>query len=359
MVVDSTDNTEVLFQRKLPNPILALCPFPWISKWFQAKFRPKQFLNEPNNQARKATLVMDGLYYGEAPRIHNQHLYVSDFFGRCVYKIDIETNKQVDKFTFDDDVSGLGWLPDGRMLVSSMVERKVLCFDEETKSCEVYADLSKVTAYKLNDLVVDELGNAYVGSYGFDVEKLTTAQTTTLIRVDTERKIHVESTGMFFPNGSVLTVDGKTLLIHETMSCQVTAFDRDVETGELSNRRIWTKPGALLDGCCLDAEGYLWSAIVQVGAYDTSGCMIRHNEDGIDDILGFNHHGLDGKCVACVLGTLSNGDHILYIVEANTTKESVMKKKKYGTANSRIKAIKVDVGPAKIKEDGRYNAGFW
>ena len=349
---NETDKRE-LFHRKRVDYFMALFPIAWLIRWL------KNYFSRPAPDEKKAFLVMGGLSYAEAPRIHDNHLYVSIMHENCVFKFDIETNKMVKRIDFDDKVSGLGWLPNGKMLVVAMTKLKILCYDESTDVCEDYADLSDVTRLRANDMVVDDLGNAYVGNFGFDfTDHLFSSCTTTLVRVDPDRKVHVESTGLFFPNGMVISADGKQLLVNETMSARVSAFDRDVATGVLSNRRVFSEIGSPVDGCCLDAEGCYWTAVPQCGAHKTSGCFARVNPSGeVIETIGFGHNGLRGCGIACVLGTLSDGKHVLYMVEAETADEELIHAR-YGNSNSRLKAMYVDVGPARRPDNPRYNAGY-
>jgi sugar lactone lactonase YvrE len=135
----------------------------------------------------------------------------------------------------------------------------------------------------------------------------------------------------------------------------ILAFDRDPETGTLSNRRIWANIGTLVDGCCLDAEGCLWVAIPQVGAYKTCGCVIRVNSKGETiERYGFNRNGLKSCSIACALATKRDGTHWLYVMEAETVDEVPRLKQK----NSRIKAIQVSVGPAINTNCARYCGGY-
>ena len=84
-------------------------------------------------------------------------------FARMLYKIDIETLSVVKKVVFDDLISGLGWMPSGKMLISSMNDRRIVQFDEESgETCE-HADVKELTKYRVNDMVVDFNGNAFIG----------------------------------------------------------------------------------------------------------------------------------------------------------------------------------------------------
>lgn len=337
-----------LFEPKWLNVSMVLFPFEWIYEWMKHKFYGSE-------STKKATLVLDGLHFAEGPRIHQNHLYFSDMHANCVYKIDIETNQVVKRIEFHDKVSGLGFLPDNRMLVVAMSTRKLLCYDENTETTTEYADLTQVTQHRANDMVVDDKGNAYIGNFGFDVNHLMTSCTTTLVRVDVDQNVHVETTGLFFPNGCVITPDGKTLLVNETLSSSILAFDRDPMSGQVSNQRLWAYLGGVpLDGMCLDAEGCVWVAVPQVGIYRTSGCVVRVNPKGkILEKYGFDQMGLQSCAIACALATNSKGEHILYVLEAETIDERVIK-----AGNSRIKALGVNVGPAIRKDCPNYMGGY-
>jgi sugar lactone lactonase YvrE len=344
-------NSSIYFKRKPVNVFRAIFPFKWIWAWLIAKVTQQRDTHD-----KMALLVMDGLQFGECPRIHAGNLYVSDFYEKCVYKIDIETNEVKKRIDFEDTISGTGFLPDGRMLVVGRETRCLYCYDDTTETTSLYTDLKDVTRFRANDMVIDDQGNAYVGNFGFDVaHAFTTSSTTTFVRVDPNRNVHIEATDIFFPNGSVITPDGKTLLLCETFSGCILIFDRDPNTGTLSNRRIWVDIGTLVDGCCLDAEGCLWVAIPQVGAYKTCGCFIRVNSKGeILERFGFNRNGLKSCSIACTLATKRDGTHWLYVVEAETIDEFPRLKQK----NSRVKAIQVSVGPAIKSNCVRYCGGY-
>jgi len=168
----------------------------------------------------------------------------------------------------DDQPSGLGWLPDGRLLVVSMAEMTLLRQDPD--GLKVHADLSQYSAHLCNDMVVDKLGRAWVGNFGFDLDALIEEKgvedalanhpATNLVRVDPDGSVHLASPDMHFPNGSVITPDGNTLIVAETLSMCLTAFDIEAD-GSLSNRRVWAEVGMRApDGICLDEAGNVWVA---------------------------------------------------------------------------------------------------
>lgn len=218
-----------------------------------------------------AETIATGIHFGEGPRWRDGKLFFSDFYAHKVFTLDPAT-KEVNEYLElpnKGQPSGLGWLPDGRMVVVSMLDKKLLV-REQDGTLKEYADLSAFAGYHCNDMVVSADGNCYVGNFGFDLDKaihehgvewvLANATPANVIRVSPDQKVSVGAPGMLFPNGSQITPDGKTLIVGETLGMRLTAFDIEAD-GSLSNRRVWANtPGVPCDGSCLDAEGAIWVA---------------------------------------------------------------------------------------------------
>ena len=155
--------------------------------------------------------------------------------------------------------SGLGWLPSGELLVVSMTDRRLLQFDG--KNLSTHADLSNLAGFHCNDMVVAGNGQAYVGNFGFDLQAKAEIRPAELICVDPDGSARIVANDMVFPNGCVISPDGKTLIVAETFGSRLTAFDI-LPDGSLDNRRIWADlpEGTVPDGICLDAENGIWSA---------------------------------------------------------------------------------------------------
>jgi sugar lactone lactonase YvrE len=215
----------------------------------------------------KATVLTDGLYFGEGPRWHEGRLWFSDFYAHGVKSVGADGVQRIE-LELDDQPSGLGWLPDGRLLLVSMAAMKLLRQDPD--GLVVHADLSEFSAHLCNDMVVDNAGRAWVGNFGFDLDALVEEKglegaladhpSTNLVRVDPDGTVHLASSDMHFPNGTVITPDGNTLIVAETLSMCLTAFDIEAD-GALSNRRVWAPVGMRApDGICLDADGNVWVA---------------------------------------------------------------------------------------------------
>lgn len=203
-------------------------------------------------------LLVDGVDFGEGPRWHGGRLWYSDFHQRAIYAVTPDGERQAVHADLPDRPSGLGWLPDGRLLAVSMVERKLL--REEGGALAEHADLSAVATGNCNDMVVDGAGNAYVGNFGFDYEDGGRFSTADLALVRPDGRVEVAATGLRFPNGSVITPDGGTLIVGESFGAGYEAFTI-ADDATLGERRRWADvPGMAPDGCTLDAEGAIWFA---------------------------------------------------------------------------------------------------
>ena len=217
------------------------------------------------------TILRDGLFFGEGPRWHEGRLWYSDFYDHAVHAIDLDGNDER-IVEVESQPSGLGWLPNGDLLVTSMLDRKLMRWNGSELTTHAY--LGNHFTWHANDLLVDQQGRAYIGNFGFDFEVFLDEQgieglfadpdslTTVMCRVDPDGTINVASDGLIFPNGMVITPDGKTMIVAETLALRLTAFDIGAD-GSLSNRRVWADLSAHMaapDGICLDAEGAVWIA---------------------------------------------------------------------------------------------------
>lgn len=202
--------------------------------------------------------LVDGLCFGEGPRWHDGRLYFSDMHASTVYALDEQGNLESIVVLEDDEPSGLGWLPDGRMLIVSMQKRKLLVFDGNTLSD--FADLSEYATWHCNDMVTDTRGRSYVGNFGFDLHHNGEFCKAAMVLVHPDGSTELAAEELSFPNGTVITPEGKTLIVGESFGARLTAFDI-AEDGSLSNRREWAPmEGAVPDGICLDDAGGIWVA---------------------------------------------------------------------------------------------------
>jgi sugar lactone lactonase YvrE len=202
-------------------------------------------------------ILLDGFVFLEGPRWRDGRLWLSDMLGHRVLTVD-PAGRSETVCEVPNRPSGLGWLPDGTLLVVSMTDRRLLRLESE--GLVEHADLSGLASYHCNDMVVDERGRAYVGNFGSDLSVGGIPQPAALILVTPDGECRAVAQDLLFPNGSVITPDGKTLIVGESFGARLTAFDIESDGG-LSNRRSWAQlSGAIPDGCCIDAEGAIWIA---------------------------------------------------------------------------------------------------
>ncbi len=202
-------------------------------------------------------VLLDGLKFPESPRWHDDKLWFVDMEDHKVMTVDLNGNTET-ILELPNSVSGLGWLPDNRLLVVSVEDCRLMRLDAEGVT-EVI-DLNRFGTVFLNDMIVDKKGRAYIGNFGFDYFNGKPFAPTKLILVYPNGDAKVVADNMAFPNGTVITPDDKTLIIAETFSAQLTAFNI-MDDGSLTERRVWANLKSLApDGICLDAEEGIWLA---------------------------------------------------------------------------------------------------
>lgn len=224
---------------------------------------------------RNITTVVSGLSFTECPRWHGGRLWFSDFYTQQVYSIKSDGSDLKVELSVPAQPSGLGWLPDGRLLVVSMRDRKIMR-REGNGELVVHADIAAHVTGHPNDMIVDRHGRAYVGNFGFDLMGGGAIAPTVLLRVDMDGSVHTAADEMWFPNGMVIT-SSNTLVVNETLGNRMSAFDIAAD-GNLINRRTFAKFGELPDfvdvgtalqqgqiavapdGNCIDAEDAVWIA---------------------------------------------------------------------------------------------------
>jgi len=203
------------------------------------------------------TILVDNLQFPEGPRWRDGKLWFSDMHAQKVMTVDLSGHLETIVHV-PGSPSGLGWLPDGRLLVVSMTDRRLLRY--ENGGLTQVADLFEMATYHCNDMVVDSNGCAYIGNFGFDLGLVREVVPAEIIMVRPSGEALVVARDLHFPNGTVITPDGKTLIVAETFGQRLTAFDI-LPDGMLANRRVWAEMnGYYPDGICLDEEGGIWVA---------------------------------------------------------------------------------------------------
>jgi sugar lactone lactonase YvrE len=240
---------------------------------------------------REAEVLLGGLGFAEGPRWHDGRLWFSDMGAARVMAVDLDGRAEV-VLEVPTRPSGLGWLPDGRLLVVSMRDRRVLRLEPDGEVV-VHADLADLASFDCNDMVVDGLGRAYVGNAGFDLSaRPLEVRAAEVVLVTPDGEARVVDDEVVFPNGSVVTPDGSTLVVAETFGQCLTAFTI-AEDGSLTDRRTFASlRGTSPDGICLDAEGAVW-----VADANGSACLrVREGGEVVDRV------DTGRGCFACMLG---------------------------------------------------------
>jgi sugar lactone lactonase YvrE len=233
--------------------------------------------------------LIGGLEFPEGLRWHKNRLWFSDMNACRVMAVDLEGNLETIQ-EMPGPCSGLGWLPDDRLLIVSMLDRRLMRLDKTGLS--LVADLYDLATYHCNDMVVDSQGRSYIGNFGFDLNRGEMVRPAEIIMVTPDGRARVVAGDLAFPNGTVITPDGKTLIVAETYGSCLTAFDIQPD-GSLTERRNWALlDGAVPDGISLDEEGAIWVAS------PISNEVIRVLEGG--DVT--HRHKFVNSAYACMLG---------------------------------------------------------
>jgi sugar lactone lactonase YvrE len=263
-----------------------------------------------------ARVLREGLAFGEAPRWHEGRLWFSDFYRHGVYSVAEDGTDERLEHVVSGQPSGLGWLANGDLLCVSMTDHQVVRFHDGVES--LYCDISPYCGFWANDMVISSSGVSYVGNFGFDLDvmlrdvggaamRASPPPTTNLVVIGRGGDVLQVVPDLAFPNGTVITPDDKTLIVGETMTSRLSAFDINAD-GTLANRRVWAQMDfAAPDGMCLDAAGQIWAANAR-----TNQCL-RVKEGGeITAVVETTQ-----TSYACMLGGVNRST--LYVMSAPTS----------------------------------------
>lgn len=200
-------------------------------------------------------VLLSGLAYVESPRWHDGRLWFAHWGTGEIVAVGLDGTSEVMGHGPTGFGWSLGWLPDGRLLVTG----EGLLRGEPDGSMVPHADLTAL-AEDWNELVVDGRGNIYVnGRCDFEPEGDPPG---IIALVTPDGSVRQVAGGIAFPNGMAVTPDNTTLIVAESLAGRLTAFDIAAD-GSLSHRRVWADlAGAAPDGICLDADGAVWYADV-------------------------------------------------------------------------------------------------
>lgn len=201
------------------------------------------------------TPFASGHQFLEALRWHDGALWASDFFSKKVLTFAADGSATT-VAEIPGAPSGLGFLPDGSVLVVSQADRAVLRIAPDGTTSP-YADFAAIADGPGNDLLVTPDGHAYAGNFGFAIGA-EDPKPTALAHIDPQRGVHRVDSDVLFPNGMAVT-GGGVLLLAETFRHRISAFDIATD-GSLSGQRVWAQLADSFhpDGITLDTEGGVW-----------------------------------------------------------------------------------------------------
>ncbi len=265
------------------------------------------------------TPLATGFCFGEGPRWFEGLLWFSDMLGEAVHTVNLGGSLTTLPLP-GHAPSGLGFRPDGSLLIVSTEARQLLRYDGET--VDTIADLSNVAPADLGDMVIDNLGRAYIGSQAFHGG--------VVLRVDPDNAVSLVAQDLDFPNGMAITADHKTLIVAESIGRRLTAFSIGAD-GELSDRQVFADGlDGPPDGICLDADGGVWTSMTLAHQFEriVAGGANGHVTHRID--IG------DRAAIACMLG--GPAGRTLFML----TSTDAYPKRLIGTRLSRVDTVIVD-----------------
>lgn len=265
--------------------------------------------------------------FGEGPRWFEDLVWFSDMLGEAVHTVTLDGQTSTLELP-GHSPSGLGFCPDGALLIVSAEARQVLRYDGE--SVEIYADLTDVVPAALGDLVIDSHGTAFVGSQA--------REGGVIVRLDPGDTraggISVVAHDLDFPNGMALTPDGASLIVAESVARRLTSFTVDTDQ-KLTNRTVFADGLAgPPDGICLDAAGGVWVALTL--AHEFVRIVSDNGDAHVTDRIDIG----DRAAIACALG--GPEDRTLFLVSA----ADAYPQRLLGTRLGRLEATTVDVPAA-------------
>jgi sugar lactone lactonase YvrE len=282
-----------------------------------------------------ATVLFDGLIFGEGPRWHDGKLWVTDQHAHKLWVI--EPGDATVFAEFDDMPSGLGFLPDGTVLVAEMRTQKIWALSPAGDARELYADVSShnQTPGLINDMVVDGLGRAYVGLRQGKYAQPTNTGPDGIVLIRPDRSTVLVDGDFRAPNGAIVTADNLTHICASTVGKELIAFDIE-DDGTLTNRRQWAPVSSAVDGMCLDAENAMWIALPGEGRFE----RVLEGGDVVDAIE------VDGWAIACVLGGPER--RTLHMIVTDMSNEDITRFPDAGhdhdsRARGRVETVEVDV----------------
>ncbi|MFI6581451.1 SMP-30/gluconolactonase/LRE family protein [Embleya sp. NPDC050493] len=242
------------------------------------------------------TVLREDIVFGESVRWHRDRVWFCDWGAREIVAVGPDgVGEVVVGVPFPSMPMCIDWLPDGRLLIVSSAEARVVSLEADG-SLATHADLRGLGT-GFNEIVVHGRGHAYVNAIGFDMAAGEPFRLGFVALIGADGSARRVAGDVVFPNGMAVTADGSTLIVAESYGNRLTAFDIAPDGG-LSGRRVWADLGdGVPDGICVDAEGAVWYADVP------NKCCVRVREGG--EVL--SRVESDRGCFSCALGGADGG----------------------------------------------------
>lgn len=218
---------------------------------------------------------------GEGPvwDVAEQRIYWIDSFGREVFRAR-EDGSELERRSVPGDIGSLALRKTGGLLLSLADGFYFFDFEsgEHEKILDPEPDLPQT---RMNDGKVDKRGRFISGS----MDRTEKDSIGSLYRLDADLSCHRIETNIKVSNGPCWSPDGKTFYFADSWTEEISAYDYDLDTGNISNKRVFVsvkEREGVPDGCTVDSEGYVWSAQVY------GGYLVRYSPDAkVDRVIEF------------------------------------------------------------------------
>ena len=267
-------------------------------------------------------LSIEGKYF-EGPRWHHGRLWFVDSVAMKLHRASLDGACET-VCAIPGIAGGLGFLPNGEPVITSMFDRKLLTFANGKVS--TLCDLSSIAAGSIDDMIIDGNGRIFVGDLGFDLMKGGSHEHGQIILVTPSGDARVVARSLHFPNGIAVSALGGRLVVAESDGNRLAEF-AIASDGSLDLKRRF---GSFIepDGICLDSEGAVWTALFQEDAF------VRVDAAG----QALDRVSVAGRrAVACALG--GEDRRTLFCISAVTTHEDLMR----GNSSARIDTVRIEV----------------
>ncbi|CAI7647995.1 unnamed protein product [Penicillium pancosmium] len=280
--------------------------------------------------------LADGFFFGESPRYQDGMLYMSDMTGCKIVTIDVSTGTKDVLVEVENQPNGMCFADDDTIVYSSMFDTKLHRYSLKDKSSTLYADMSHVMTGYSGDMVIDKVGRVYLDDTGARVLHGEEPRPGRIIRVDTNKSVHVVEEDVVFPNAIFISPDGNTLYNAETFRYGLLKFDISDKDGSLSNRQNVWSPATIagdrgaskdsmigIDGGCMDADGGMWLSLLALEEFvrlSPDGLQITHRIKTNGHATACTLGGNDGKTLFLVTNWVPEGEELFSAMTAKRTR---------------------------------------